>query len=147
MPWWIIIHTERSESIIRRNLISLQKENLAKPPDWWLIKVPGHLKEWLPPQVPCMQAKPPQVPSMHAMSTIQERQAPMNQSMTHVRTRASEDRWMVAPSYDEWLTTWYGLTLVRVLQVHVVAWFELVHVKSEHERSMTCRAYEEWRDK
>jgi hypothetical protein len=27
-----------------------------------------------------------------------------------VRNRVSEDRWMVAPSYDEWLTMWCGLT-------------------------------------
>jgi hypothetical protein len=34
--------------------------------------MPRHLKEWLPPQVPCM----------HAMSPIQRKQAPTNQSMT-----------------------------------------------------------------
>jgi hypothetical protein len=28
-----------------------------------------------------------------------------------LRTGASEDRWMVAPGYDELLTTWCGLTL------------------------------------
>jgi hypothetical protein len=44
--------------------------------------MPRHLKEWLPPQVPCMQAKPPQVPHMHAMSPIQGRQAPTNRNMT-----------------------------------------------------------------
>jgi prepilin signal peptidase PulO-like enzyme (type II secretory pathway) len=31
------------------------------------------------------------------------------------RTGVSEDRWMVAPGCDEWLTTWCGLTLGRVL--------------------------------
>jgi hypothetical protein len=44
--------------------------------------MPRHLKEWLPTQVPRMQAKPPQVPRMHAMSPIQGRQAPTNQSVT-----------------------------------------------------------------
>jgi hypothetical protein len=38
-----------------------------------------------------------------------------------MRTGASEDRWMVAPGYDELLTTWCGLTLGRVLQVQVEA--------------------------
>jgi hypothetical protein len=33
------------------------------------------------------------------------------------RTGASEDWWMVAPQCGEWLTTWCGLTLGRVLQV------------------------------
>jgi hypothetical protein len=58
-----------------------------------------------------------------------------------------EDRWMVAPGCDEWLTTWCGLTLGRVLQVQVAAWFALVQVKSGRERSMHCGASEEWRDK
>jgi hypothetical protein len=48
----------------------------------------------------------------------------------YVRTGASEDRWMVAPICDEWFTTWCGLTLGRVLQVQVAAWFALVQVKS-----------------
>jgi hypothetical protein len=48
----------------------------------------------------------------------------------HMRTGASEDRWMVAPGCDEWLTTWCGLTLGRLLQVQVAAWFALVQVKS-----------------
>jgi hypothetical protein len=48
---------------------------------------------------------------------------------------------------DEWLTTWCGLTLGRVLQVQVAAWFALVQVKSERERSMPCGASEEWRDR
>jgi hypothetical protein len=43
-----------------------------------------------------------------------------------VRNRVSEDRWMVAPSYDEWLTMWCGLTFGWVLQVQVAAWFVLV---------------------
>jgi hypothetical protein len=60
---------------------------------------------------------------------------------------ASEDRWMVAPGCDERLTTWCGLTLGRVLQVHVAAWFALVQVKSGREWSMPCGASEEWRDK
>jgi hypothetical protein len=64
-----------------------------------------------------------------------------------LRTGASEDRWMVAPRCDEWLTTWCGLTLGRVLQVQVAAWFALVQVKSKRERSMPCGASEEWRDK
>jgi hypothetical protein len=52
-----------------------------------------------------------------------------------LRTRASEDQWMVTPWCDEWLTTWCGLTLGRVLQVHVAAWFALVQVKSGCEKS------------
>jgi hypothetical protein len=36
-------------------------------------------------------------------------------------TGASEDQWMVAPSCDERLTTWCGLSLGRVLQVQVAA--------------------------
>jgi hypothetical protein len=71
----------------------------------------------------------------------------MGQGPKHLRTGASEDRWMVAPGCDEWLTTWCGLTLGRVLQVHVAAWFALVQVKSGRERSMPCGASEEWRDK
>jgi hypothetical protein len=47
-----------------------------------------------------------------------------------MRTRASEDQWMVATWCDEWLTMWCELTLGRVLQVQVVAWLELVQVKS-----------------
>jgi hypothetical protein len=42
---------------------------------------------------------------------------------------------------------WCGLTLGRVLQVQVAARFAWVRVKSERERSMPCRASEEWRDK
>jgi hypothetical protein len=42
---------------------------------------------------------------------------PMHSWKGRLRTRASEDRWMVAPGCDEWLTTWCGLTLGRVLQV------------------------------
>jgi hypothetical protein len=53
-----------------------------------------------------------------------------------LRTGASEDQCMVAPWCDEWLTTWCGLTLGRVLQVHVAAWFALVQVKNGRERSM-----------
>jgi hypothetical protein len=64
-----------------------------------------------------------------------------------LRIGASEDRWMVAPGCDEWLTTWCGLTLGRVLQVQVAAWFALVQVKSGREKSMPCGAFEEWRDK
>jgi hypothetical protein len=64
-----------------------------------------------------------------------------------LRTGMSEDRWMVALSCDEWLTMWCWLTLGRVLQVQVVAWFALVQVKSGWERSMPCGASEEWRDK
>jgi hypothetical protein len=70
----------------------------------------------------------------------------MHSSRGRLRTSASEDRWMVAPGCDEWLTTWCGVTLGRVLQVQVVAWFALVQVKSERERSMPCGASEEWRD-
>jgi hypothetical protein len=43
------------------------------------------------------------------------------QVVQQVRTRASEDQWMVAPGYDERLATWCGLTLGRVLQVKVAA--------------------------
>jgi hypothetical protein len=68
-------------------------------------------------------------------------------SRGRLRTGASEDQWMVAPDCDEWLTTWCGLTLGRVLQVQIAAWFALVQVKSGRERSMPCRASEEWRDK
>jgi hypothetical protein len=64
-----------------------------------------------------------------------------------LRTGASEDRWMVALGCDEWLTTWCGLALGRVLQVQVASWFALVQVKSGRERSMPCGASEEWRDK
>jgi hypothetical protein len=64
-----------------------------------------------------------------------------------LRTGASENRWMVAPGYDEWLTTWCGLTFGYVLQVQVATWFALVQVKSGRERSMPCGASEEWRDK
>jgi hypothetical protein len=71
----------------------------------------------------------------------------MHSSRGRLRTEASEDRWMAAPGCDEWLTTWCGLTLGRVFQVQVVAWFALVQVKSEHERSMPCGASEEWRNK
>jgi hypothetical protein len=39
----------------------------------------------------------------------------MHSSRGRLRTGASEDWWMVAPSCDEWLTTWCGLTLGRVL--------------------------------
>jgi hypothetical protein len=59
----------------------------------------------------------------------------IHSSRGRLRTRASEDRWMVAPCCDEWLTTWCGLTLGRVLQVQVAAWFALVQVKSGRERS------------
>jgi hypothetical protein len=45
----------------------------------------------------------------------------LHSSRGRLKTRASEDRWMVAPSCDEWLTTWCGLTLGRVLQVQVAA--------------------------
>jgi hypothetical protein len=68
-------------------------------------------------------------------------------SRGRLRTRASKDRWMVAPGCDEWLTTWCGLTLGRVLQVQVATWFALVQVKSGRERSMPCGASKEWRDK
>jgi hypothetical protein len=71
----------------------------------------------------------------------------MHSSRGRLRIEASEDRWMVAPGCDEWLTTWCGLTLGWVLQVQVVAWFALVQVKSGRERSMPCGASEEWRDK
>jgi hypothetical protein len=50
---------------------------------------------------------------------------PCHHGYARMRTRASEDRWMVAPSCDEWFTTWYGQTLGRVLQVQVAAWFAL----------------------
>jgi hypothetical protein len=60
-------------------------------------------------------------------------------SRGRLRTRASEDRWMVAPGCDEWLTTWCGLTLGWVLQ--------MVQVKSGREKSMSCEASKEWRDK
>jgi hypothetical protein len=59
----------------------------------------------------------------------------MHSSWGRLRTGASEDRWMVTPLCDEWLTTWCGLTLGRVLQVQVAAWFALVQVKSRRERS------------
>jgi hypothetical protein len=49
----------------------------------------------------------------------------------HLRTGG----WSLLAGCDEWLTTWYGLTLGRVLLVQVVAWFALVHVKSRCERS------------
>jgi hypothetical protein len=39
----------------------------------------------------------------------------MHSSRARLRTGASEDRWMVAPGCDEWLTTWCELTLGRVL--------------------------------
>jgi hypothetical protein len=68
-------------------------------------------------------------------------------SRGRMRTGASEDQWMVAPSCDEWLTTWCGLILGWVLQVQVAAWFVLVQVKSERERSVPCGASEEWKDK
>jgi hypothetical protein len=71
----------------------------------------------------------------------------MHSSTGRLRIGAFEDQWMVAPSYDEWLATWCGLTLGRVLQVLVAAWFALVRVKSGHERSMPCGASKEWRDK
>jgi hypothetical protein len=71
----------------------------------------------------------------------------MHSSRGRLRTRASVDRWMVAPVCDEWLTTWCGLTLGRVLQMQVAAWFALVQVKSGRERSMPCGASKEWRDK
>jgi hypothetical protein len=71
----------------------------------------------------------------------------MHSSRGRLRIGPSEDRWMVAPGYDEWLTTWCALTLGRVLQVHVAAWFALEQVKSERERSMPYEASEEWRDK
>jgi hypothetical protein len=58
----------------------------------------------------------------------------MHSSRGRLRTGASEDWWMVAPGCDEWLTTWCGLTLGRVLQVQVMAWFALVQVKSVRER-------------
>jgi hypothetical protein len=69
----------------------------------------------------------------------------MHSSRGRLRTGASEDRWMITPGCDEWLTTWCGLTLGRVLQVQVEAWFALVQVKSGRERSMPCGAFEEWR--
>jgi hypothetical protein len=50
----------------------------------------------------------------------------MHSSRGTLSTGASEDRWMVTPGCDEWLTTWCGLTLGRVLQVQVAAWFALV---------------------
>jgi hypothetical protein len=71
----------------------------------------------------------------------------MHSSRGRLRTRASEDRWVVAPGCDEWLTTWCGLSLGWVLQVQVATWFALVQVKSGRERSMPCGASEEWRDK
>jgi hypothetical protein len=71
----------------------------------------------------------------------------MHSSRGRLRTEASEDRWMVTPGCDEWLTTWCGLTLGRVLQVKVAAWFASVQVKSGRERSMPCGASGEWRDK
>jgi hypothetical protein len=71
----------------------------------------------------------------------------IHSSRGRLRTGASEDRWMAAPGYDEWLTTWCGLTLGRVLQVQVTAWCALVQVKSGCERSMPCGASKEWRDK
>jgi hypothetical protein len=69
----------------------------------------------------------------------------MHSSRGSLRTGASEDRWMVIPGCDEWLTTWCGLTLSQVLQVQVAAWFALVQVKSGRERSMPCGASEESR--
>jgi hypothetical protein len=45
--------------------------------------MPRHLKEWMPPQVPCMQAKPPQVPRIHAMSPIQGRQVSYGPHWAH----------------------------------------------------------------
>jgi hypothetical protein len=71
----------------------------------------------------------------------------MHSSRGRLGTGVSEDRWMVAPGCDEWLTTWCGLTLGRVLQVQVAAWFALVQVKSGRERSMPYGASEEWRHK
>jgi hypothetical protein len=50
----------------------------------------------------------------------------IHSSRGRLRTGASEDWWMVAPGCDECLTTWCGLTLGRVLQVQVAAWFALV---------------------
>jgi hypothetical protein len=50
----------------------------------------------------------------------------MHSSRGRLRTGASKDWWMVALGCDEWLTTWCGLTLGRVLQVQVVTWFALV---------------------
>jgi hypothetical protein len=54
----------------------------------------------------------------------------MHSSRGRLWTGASEDRWMVAPGCDEWLTMWCGLTLGRVLKVQVAASFALVHVKT-----------------
>jgi hypothetical protein len=54
----------------------------------------------------------------------------MHSSSGRLRIRSSEDRWMVAPGCDEWLTMWCGLTLGWVLQVRVAASFPLVQVKS-----------------
>jgi hypothetical protein len=71
----------------------------------------------------------------------------MHSSRGRLRTGASEDRWMVDPGCDEWLTAWCGLTLERVLQVQIATWFALVQVKSGRKRSMPCGASEEWRDK
>jgi hypothetical protein len=59
----------------------------------------------------------------------------LHSSRGRLRTRVSEDWWMVATGCDEWLTTWCGLTPGRVLQVQVAAWFALVQVKSGCERS------------
>ena len=52
-----------------------------------------------------------------------------------LRTQVSEEWWMVAPQCDEWLTTLCGLTLSLVLQVQNAAWFALVQVKNNRERS------------
>jgi hypothetical protein len=69
----------------------------------------------------------------------------MHLSRGRLRTRASKDWWMITPGCDEWLTTWCGLTLGRVLKVQVEDLFMLVQVKSGRERSMPCGASEEWR--
>jgi hypothetical protein len=50
----------------------------------------------------------------------------MHSSRGRLRNGASEDRWIVDPWSDEWLTRWCGLTLGWVLKVHVAAWFTLV---------------------
>jgi hypothetical protein len=71
----------------------------------------------------------------------------MYSSRGRLRTGASEDRWIVAPSCDEWLTMWCGLSLGQVLQVQVAAWFASMEVKSKHWRSIPCGASEEWIDK
>jgi hypothetical protein len=91
---------------------------------------PAHHLSWPPPH---RNHQPPPVhrPASTALET------------KTLRTGASEDWWMVAPGCDEWLKTWCGLTLGRVLQVQVATWFVLVQVKSRRERSMPCGAFEE----